>query len=544
MSDITNEFIEKCALILGQFDSKSVDLLVTLYHHQDASAQLINSPNKLKEKFENLLTTKQDNNEKHNDTPITRIELATIMHFKKKYLSETIIDNDNNQLKTNMKFSIDDQLNYAYCALLALINDRLSVDKHLSDLKFLLNIKSPVQTLLDIYKGLCQKFPDFFSSLINCQYFAKNLVIIDETIRKFQLFIERYNDFLITFEKSYRLSSHNGYNYVQHDAISKQNNAQETSSSNSAPIKPSTSTKQSSNVTSDAGRQRLISSPSSSNIPQKGLCIIINIEQFTPSAFYAASKPRAGSDKDVEMIKVVFEKLSFTILESRVDFTKKDFDRAFDHIDDKNEFGNFDCFVMFIMSHGLLHSFLTADSQEIFIRDIIKRYSDSSVTTIWSGKPRLFFIQACRDDRPRNAQNSNIREVEQHDLSPRMLVAYSCSPSQPSKRSPETGSIFVQIFCIMLLHYGHMLSIQCILDWTAKYVTKRDIIVRNSGKEISIQQPEFIDREFSMNFRFSSTCLYDQHPLWEQKHQKPLLVYIHIFKELGDAVHAELTSNS
>lgn len=103
----------------------------------------------------------------------------------------------------------------------------------------------------------------------------------------------------------------------------------------------------------------------------------------------------------------------------------------------------------------LLHSFFTADSKEIIIRDIVRRYADSSPKTIWTGKSRMFFIQACRSLWPeQQSQPINRKEVKQTDLSPRMLVAYSCSANEASKRSPNHGSIFIQILCVMLLRYS------------------------------------------------------------------------------------------
>jgi hypothetical protein len=101
-----------------------------------------------------------------------------------------------------------------------------------------------------------------------------------------------------------------------------------------------------------------------------------------------------------------------------------------------------------------LHTFLTADSKEVIIRDIIRRFADTFTWNIWIGKPRLFFIQACRSPRSPNVEWTSAQGVRQSDLSPRMLVAYSCSPNETSKRSPSTGSNFIQIFCIMLLKYG------------------------------------------------------------------------------------------
>ena len=110
----------------------------------------------------------------------------------------------------------------------------------------------------------------------------------------------------------------------------------------------------------------------------------------------------------------------------------------------------------------LLHSLFTADSKEVIIRDIIKRYTDSS-TAIWAGKPRLFFIQACRSLWPENNLCNNREAIKENDLSPMMLVAYSCSANEASKRSPTLGSIFIQILCIMLLRYSH---------WYVLYLSK------------------------------------------------------------------------
>ncbi|CAF4392778.1 unnamed protein product [Rotaria sp. Silwood2] len=188
------------------------------------------------------------------------------------------------------------------------------------------------------------------------------------------------------------------------------------------------------------------SSLSSSNVPEKDLCVISNITAFT-SSYDIETPKRAGSDKDVGLIRVIFNKLKFTTLECKFDFKKDDLDKALNYIDHQYEFGNYVCLVVFIMSHGLLHSFYIADSKEVVIRDIVKRYTDSSPTTIWNGKPRLFFVQACRSEWPEHLRCNKREGVIKNDLSLKMLVAYSCSASEASKRSPKTGSPFIQVVC-------------------------------------------------------------------------------------------------
>jgi hypothetical protein len=219
-------------------------------------------------------------------------------------------------------------------------------------------------------------------------------------------------------------------------------------------------------------------------------------------------------------------------------------------------------YLQFFISSRLLHSFFTADSKEVIIRDIVKRYSDSSTSTIWAGKPRLFFIQACRSAWPDHIPCHNREGVKQSDLSPRMLVAYSCSASEASKRSPTNGSIFIQILCIMLLRYGHLYvfeleklsssffnvfftsyHIQHILEWTAKFVIKRDEYFEFNKKSVSIQRPEFIEREFSSNFRFSNYCLYDQYRTWNIEKQITLQDPLAIWQKIYDIVCSNIRSN-
>ncbi len=68
----------------------------------------------------------------------------------------------------------------------------------------------------------------------------------------------------------------------------------------------------------------------------------------------------------------------------------------------------------------------------------------------------MFFIQACRSLWPEHVPSNNREGVKQSDLSPRMLVAYSCSANEASKRIPTVGSIFIQILCIMILRCGSL----------------------------------------------------------------------------------------
>ena len=108
---------------------------------------------------------------------------------------------------------------------------------------------------------------------------------------------------------------------------------------------------QSSNITLSSSVIQQSPPLSISNAPQKALCVIINITTFISSPSVHTPK-RTGADKDVNLIKLIFKKLRFTVLECNCDFKKLQIDEALNYIYDKNQFGDFDCLVMFIMSHG------------------------------------------------------------------------------------------------------------------------------------------------------------------------------------------------
>jgi hypothetical protein len=167
----------------------------------------------------------------------------------------------------------------------------------------------------------------------------------------------------------------------------------------------------------------------------------------------------------------------------------------------------------------------------------------------------MFFIQACRSIWPEHVPLNNREEIKQSDLSPQMLVAYSCSANEASKRSPTKGSIFIQILCIMLLRYGHTYvfdfemfllyfifshQIQNVLEWTAKFITKsNECIIKLKGTQMNIQRPQYIEREFRPNFRFSNSSLYDKYQSWADDEKSILFTPLAIWKDFYDIVFAK-----
>lgn len=80
-------------------------------------------------------------------------------------------------------------------------------------------------------------------------------------------------------------------------------------------------------------------------------------------------------------------------------------------------------------------------------------------------------------------------------------------------------------------------QIQTILEWTAKFVIKGDEY-RNvyQIKKISVQTPEYIERDFNLNFRFSADSLIDKYRSFSYEEKVVLYSPLGLWRELYDLV--------
>ena len=122
---------------------------------------------------------------------------------------------------------------------------------------------------------------------------------------------------------------------------------------------------------------------------RRGLCLVISNKNFESSE----EAKRKGTERDEFTIKKTFEWLQFDV-EVKVDLTAKmmmaELRRAanIDH-------GKYDMFVCFILSHGFEEGIFGTDLFYIKKLQIRKLFYGNKCKSLL-GKPKLFFIQACR----------------------------------------------------------------------------------------------------------------------------------------------------
>ncbi|KAL5018724.1 hypothetical protein ScPMuIL_004446 [Solemya velum] len=206
------------------------------------------------------------------------------------------------------------------------------------------------------------------------------------------------------------------------------------------------------------------------NYRKRGLFIIINNKHFHPST---GQQLRDGTDLDAERLEERFQDLGFEVRRfddvSRTRMTKLMYDAAnFDHSDA-------DCFGCAILSHGREGTIYATDATLPLELMTMPFRGDRCPTLV--GKPKLFFIQACRGakiDHGVDMTDSTSEKSEEDMLDSSTLrkipveadffFAYSTVAGHYSWRNNQEGSWFIQALCIVLENYGvkmellHMLT--------------------------------------------------------------------------------------
>ena len=132
----------------------------------------------------------------------------------------------------------------------------------------------------------------------------------------------------------------------------------------------------------------------------RGIALIINNEVFgdNPEATKKEKEQeeldvRHGSNEDVRKLETLFGALDFKVKTERNKGRKEILD-ILDEVS-QDDHRSYDCFVLWLMSHGQEGQFYGADGETVPIETVRDFFSNAKCQTL-RGKPKLIFIQACR----------------------------------------------------------------------------------------------------------------------------------------------------
>lgn len=192
-----------------------------------------------------------------------------------------------------------------------------------------------------------------------------------------------------------------------------------------------------------------------------GIAVIFNI--FSYELHYKKLSKRRGTEKDVDKLTEVLEELGF---ENRV-FENSTTDEIRNNLKKILEENHKDhnCLLITIMSHGDRDGVIYTCDGNIFVDEIYTLILDAQNQTL-HGKPKLFFIQACRGEMKDVGALIEVKHEPVTALMSRsdgclssrsqkyvipvlsdILIFFSSTEGYPSFKNSSEGSWFIQSIC-------------------------------------------------------------------------------------------------
>ncbi|XP_054459604.1 caspase-3-like [Anoplopoma fimbria] len=194
------------------------------------------------------------------------------------------------------------------------------------------------------------------------------------------------------------------------------------------------------------------------DFPSMGQCIIINNKNFDKRT---GMNQRNGTDVDAGNAMKVFGKLGYKVKVYN-DQSVEQMKQVLLSVS-KEDHSSYASFVCVLLSHGDEGVFFGTDGS-VELKYLTSLFRGNRCKSL-VGKPKLFFIQACRG----TDLDAGIEADSPDDDTTRIpveadfLYAFSTAPGYYSWRNTMTGSWFMQSLCDMINRYGTELELQHIM---------------------------------------------------------------------------------
>ena len=235
---------------------------------------------------------------------------------------------------------------------------------------------------------------------------------------------------------------------------------------------------------------------------ERGIALIINNEYWNDDP--DGKKTRTGSKEDAEKLKKTFEDLCY-VVEVLPNLECEEMKQKLYKLAKGRISKDHDSFICCILSHGDTSGVEGVDGEHIPVGDLASLVNGNNCSKLL-GKPKIFFIQACRGENipePLELDNTKDEDIATVDggkyksLPPEADFFFSFSTCQDNvaSRSKEKGSAYIQELSAVLNKYASTLSLDEMAMLVHDRVSKEKRTVRHGGKDYPFQQiPEIISR--------------------------------------------------
>ncbi|KAI5703619.1 hypothetical protein M8J75_014087 [Diaphorina citri] len=206
--------------------------------------------------------------------------------------------------------------------------------------------------------------------------------------------------------------------------------------------------------------------------PRRGRALVFNHDEFQMDNM----TPRPGSGADVKNLEAAFYALGFEVSV----YTNPEFREITEILSNlsQEDHSDADCLVITVLTHGLGERYLWAYDMPYFVEKLWLPFTADKCRTL-AGKPKIFFIQACRGTKLDGGVRLVSRANTETDAGVNaykipsyadFLIAYSTVEGFYSWRHPENGTWFIQCLCQELADSGTKLDLLSIMTRVSRRV--------------------------------------------------------------------------
>lgn len=213
------------------------------------------------------------------------------------------------------------------------------------------------------------------------------------------------------------------------------------------------------------------------------ICVIISNMKFTDHL------GQEGTEKDEKNLSRTFRYLGYDVViyQNRKAWEILGIFRELQ----KRDFSNDDSLVCWILSHGEEGKIFRSDSRAVELDDIKNLFTAKECPKL-QGKPKLFFIQACRGKVQTKAvakwdPGCKVQADDGGKTRPNMadfFFGYATAPGHVAFRDPAHGSWYISELCQVFV------PMQSLLSWSRCIQKLITMLVNNYGQEGEKEAPE------------------------------------------------------
>nr|CAB3262211.1 uncharacterized protein LOC100178691 [Phallusia mammillata] len=216
------------------------------------------------------------------------------------------------------------------------------------------------------------------------------------------------------------------------------------------------------------------------NNKERGCFIIFNQKKFLINNL----EERHGTEKDAANLQNTAKMLGFEYVRVIDDCTKEDMMAWIETVANADH-TDYDCFVCCVLTHGGKDDVLYAKDGSFMLKELTTPFRPDKCPSL-AGKPKLFFVQACRgfklmegakaptvqSDSLDGLKNlafdqvdgaGDMVEVKTIPVEADFLIGQSTVPEFYSWRNASNGSIFIQNLCAGFHKWGHTMELMQIM---------------------------------------------------------------------------------